>query len=97
MTQIFDEKTIDKIINTKYLRIIALGNTFPYREKFQSWGWHWEHEIKGWVIEHVNSFDDLEVKPFKKLPGIHFIIKESCPICGNMGYKCEKCERTEYM
>ncbi len=52
-------------------RYVATGDTYPHRETFTSWAWHWNPERKAWIEDNGCEPDDFCIQAIKKLPGVH--------------------------
>ena len=61
---------IDAILNAKCLRYVATGDTYPHREEFISWGWHWDAARGAWVEDNGSDPWELTIRWAKGLPGV---------------------------
>lgn len=55
---------------TKKRRYVATGNTYPHREIFTSWAWHWDPKRRAWIEDNGSYVSDLAVRVIKDLPGV---------------------------
>ena len=51
-------------------RYVATGHTYPYRETFTSWAWHWDARRRAWIEDNGSEPDELCIQAIKKLPGV---------------------------
>lgn len=49
---------------------IATGDTYPHRELFQSWAWHWDGKRGAWVEDNLSKRNDLCIMVIRDLPGV---------------------------
>lgn len=68
-----DRQKLLEALNQPLLRFVAKGNTFPHRELFRSYAWHWNQERRLWINENEISVDDYCIQAFTNLPGIEII------------------------
>jgi len=43
--------------NTDYYDCIATGNTYPVKDRLQSWAFFWKPEQKAWINEYVCAWE----------------------------------------
>ncbi|KKN04356.1 hypothetical protein LCGC14_1098350 [marine sediment metagenome] len=55
------------------VRHVATGNTYPYREAFTSWAWHWDTARQAWIEENGTAADEPGILAIKNLPGVKVI------------------------
>lgn len=49
---------------------IARGDTYPHRETFTSWAWHWDPDRKAWIENNKSKRNDLCILAIRDLPGV---------------------------
>lgn len=54
----------------KRKRYVATGNTYPHRERFRSFAWHWDPDRKAWIEDNGSEPDDISILWAKDLPGV---------------------------
>jgi hypothetical protein len=58
-------------LDTPCLRFVATGRTYPHREAFKSWAWHWDAARRAWINENETSPDSPCIRALADLPGVH--------------------------
>ena len=43
--------------NNDYYTCIATGNTYPVKDRLQSWGFFWKPDDKAWMTECVSAWE----------------------------------------
>lgn len=51
-------------------RYVATGNTYPHRDEFTSWAWHWDANRRAWIEDNGSEPDELCILVIKDLPGV---------------------------
>lgn len=51
-------------------RYVATGNTYPHRETFISWGWHWDQDRRAWIEDNGTAAGEPGILAIKDLPGV---------------------------
>ena len=62
------------MMGRKRTRFVATGDTYPHRELFTSWAWHWDQGLRAWIEDNGSYISDIGVQVIKDLPGV--IVKE---------------------
>ena len=52
------------------MRYVASGNTYPHRETFISWVWHWNPERRSWIEDNGSRPDEPCIRVIRDLPGV---------------------------
>ena len=53
------------------IRFVATGDTYPHRETFTGWAWHWDVKRRAWIEDNGSNADDPCILAIKDLPGVH--------------------------
>lgn len=59
----------------KQKRYVATGNTYPHRELFTNWAWHWNAERRSWIEDNGSSVSDPCIKVIMNLPGVDVAVE----------------------
>ena len=51
-------------------RYVATGDTYPHRETFTSWAWHWDPARKAWIEDNGSPADWPGILMARDLPGV---------------------------
>lgn len=54
-------------------RFVATGDTYPHRELFTSWAWHWNADRRAWIEDNNSGIMEDCIQIFKDLPGVTVI------------------------
>lgn len=65
-----DDEDYEIDLDREYMRYVATGDTYPYREEFTSWAWHWDSGRKAWVEDNHTEADNPAILFAKGLPGV---------------------------
>jgi hypothetical protein len=57
-------------------RYVATGDTYPHREKFTSWAWHWDSERRAWIEDNNSEPDWPGITMAYALPGVNIVVEE---------------------
>ncbi len=68
--------TYDPIMGYKPKRFVATGDTYPHRELFTSWAWHWDADRRAWIEDNGSFIGDIGVQVIKDLPGVTVAIED---------------------
>lgn len=62
---------LDDILRPRaYVQYVATGHTYPHRELFVSWAWHWNPARKAWIENNHSPSDWPGILWAKDLPGV---------------------------
>ncbi len=77
MAELIDEEY--EALMGKPMRHVATGNTYPYRETFVSWAWHWDADRRAWIEDNGTDADEPGILAIKDLPGVK-VVAEPIPV-----------------
>jgi len=49
---------------------IAKGDTYPHREAFTSWAWHWDCKRRAWIEDNGSEKDEPCIQFAMGLPSV---------------------------
>ena len=55
------------------VRYVATGDTYPHRELFTGWAWHWDAERRAWIEDNHREPDWPGLQVIRDLPGVTVI------------------------
>lgn len=70
MSDLLSAEDLADILNPKYKRYVATGDTYPHRKWFVEWAWHWNAGRRAWIEDNHSSEDWPGVALARKLPGV---------------------------
>lgn len=71
-----ESPTFDELMGSKNKRYVATGNTYPHRELFASWAWHWDTKRRAWIEDNGTTEDERGIVVIKDLPGVVVRVEE---------------------
>lgn len=71
-----NEPTFDDTVGRKRVRFVATGNTYPHRELFTSWAWHWDVLRRAWIENNGSFIGDIGVQVIMDLPGVDVSVED---------------------
>jgi len=60
----------DALLSCRHITFIATGDTYPHREEFISWGWHWDARRGAWIEDNGSERDEPCIAAIRDLPGV---------------------------
>ena len=57
-------------------RYVATGDTYPHRDTFESWAWHWDAGRRAWIEENNSDEDELCIVVIRRLPGVVVAVED---------------------
>ena len=64
-----DAPTYEELMS-RNVRYVATGDTYPHRELFVSWAWHWDPDRRVWIEDNHREPDYPGIQIFRDLPGV---------------------------